>query len=116
MAKPPPFRFKPAKPSPKGDIETAQLEGTAETDAIYSDVFVVTNEAATNMASLFFYQRRMSDREVVFGGTEVGLRIPKAKCVGRIVMSAVGAQKLLEAMAKNRGFTLTPLNEEKEKE
>jgi hypothetical protein len=112
MAKPP-FQFKPAKSSlPKGGEQGVQLTGTDEAVASYSDIFVVANEAETHMASIYFYQRQLADREVFLGRTEKGLQ-PKAKCLARIIMSAPGIQALLEALAQNRGFTLTPINEEK---
>lgn len=107
MAKPP-FRYKPTKQAQKSGEEQVQLEGTADIDATYSDVFVVTNEAGTGMANLFFYQRLLGDREVILGTTDARVRAPKAKCVSRIVLSDMAIQKLLEALARNRGFTLTP--------
>ena len=112
MAKPP-FKFKPTtKPPPKE--EGVNLSGTDDVFASYADVFVVVNEAETAMASIYFYQRQYADREVFLGKTEKGLQPPKARCITRIVMSAPGVGALLEALAKNRGFTLSPINEEKE--
>jgi len=112
MAKPP-FQFKPSKPSSKGSGQEVALAGTGDVLASYSDVFVVTNEAATGMASIYFYQRQFGDREVVLGKTEEGLKAPRAKCISRIIMSSKGVGVLLEALAQNRGFTLTPIKEEK---
>ncbi len=101
------FVYKPSRSSPKGDKQQVQLDGSAEVLATYSDVFVVTNEGGTGIASIYFYQRRMADREVSLGTTDAGIRVPRAKCVSRIVMSPQAAQTLLEALAKNRGYTLT---------
>lgn len=114
MAKPP-FQFKPSKPSSKGSGDQAvALTGTGDVLASYSDVFVVTSESETGMASIYFYQRQFGDREVVLGKTEQGLKAPRAKCISRIIMSSPGIVVLLEALAKNRGFTLTPIKEGKE--
>lgn len=114
MAKPP-FQYKQTgKSIPKeGGVK---LSGTDEVVAIYSDVFVVVNEGETGMASIYFYQRQYADREVFLGHTEKGLQPPKAKCISRIILSVPGAQALLEALANNRGFTVTPIKEEKEKD
>ncbi len=111
MAKPP-FQFKQSKPSPKSDQKVA-LVGTSDVLASYADIFVVTNEGETGMSSIYFYQRQFSDREVVLGETEAKFRPPNAQCISRIIMSTPAIGALLEAMAKNRGFTLTPIKEEK---
>src|SRR5260370_5111379 len=112
MAKPP-FSYKPSRSSPKGDKQQVQLDGTAEVLATYSDVFVVTNEGGTGIASLYFYQRQIGDREVSLGTTDTGIRVPRAKCVSRIAMAPQAAQTLLEAFAKNRGYTLTQETKER---
>lgn len=94
-----------------GSTSEVQLVGTGEVPATYSDVFVVVNEAETGMGSLYFYQRLLADRGVALGHTETSataIYSPKAKCVSRIVMSQVGIDKLLGALAENRGFTITP--------
>ncbi|MDX6447522.1 MAG: hypothetical protein QOH71_4596 [Blastocatellia bacterium] len=109
MAKPP-FRYKPNKPATSRGIDEIQTVGSEEIPATYSDVFVVTNEAGTGVASIYFYQKTLPDRTAVFGGTEEGIRIPRAKCVSRIVMSPQSTDKLLEALAKNRGFTIARID------
>ena len=113
MAKPP-FRYRPNKPTPQQGEIKVQTVGTEEILATYADVFVVTNEAGTGMASLYFFQRVLPDRSAVLGGTEEGIRIAKAKCVSRMVMAPEAMDKLLEALAKNRGFTITRDNAEKD--
>jgi hypothetical protein len=114
MGKPPPFQFKPQKAATKGADAGVQLLGSGDVPATYSDVFVVTAEVETGMASIFFYQRLLADRTVVLGKTEERTQTTKAKCVHRIVMSSQGITALLQSLATNRGFTLTPIKKEKE--
>jgi hypothetical protein len=108
----PPFQFKPSKP-PSRQGQEVQLVGNADVVASYSDVFVVAHEAETGMASLYFYQRELPDRQVSLEKTEIGVAPNKARCVSRVVMSPQGIERLLTALAQNRGFTLTPIKEEK---
>lgn len=111
----PPFKYKPNKP--KASEPQIQLGGSDEVSAIYSDIFVVVNEGDTGLGSIYFYQRRLADRSVVLGRTETsGTLATTAKCIGRVLLSHPGIEKLLEALAENRGFTLTrksPSGEEK---
>jgi hypothetical protein len=106
MAKPP-FKFKPNKPTEGAKVE---LVGTADVNALYSDMFVVVNEGETGLGSIYFYQRSLSDRQVALGTIEtqtLAMVAPKAKCLGRVLLSQQGIEKLLQALAENRGFTLT---------
>lgn len=95
-------------------MEDLQLVGTDDVMALYSDVFVVAHEGDTGLGSIYFYQRQLSDRSAVLGRTEPGLTMKKAKCIGRILMSQPGIEKLLEALAENRGFIVTRKVVEKE--
>lgn len=93
-----------------------QLVGSSEVVAMYADVFVVVNEGETGLGSLYFYQRQLSDRNVELGEIETttgAFLAAKAKCIGRVLLSQQGVGKLLEALADNRGFTLTPKVKEK---
>lgn len=103
-----PFKFKPNKQtkalSSPGRIP---LVGTDEVVATYSDIFVLLNEQDTGLASIYFYQRRLVDRDMSLGQTEtITVAVGNAKCVGRVLLSQQGVEKLLEALAENRGFTL----------
>jgi hypothetical protein len=107
-----PFQFKSTgKPAGEG-ANTVKLIGSSEVLATYTDTFLVLNEAATGMASIYFYQRQVDDRTVQLGTTATGEWYAGAKCVSRIVMAPLAVQKLLAALAENRGFTLTPQQEE----
>src|SRR5262249_25458614 len=113
MAKPP-FKFRPTSVAAKVS-QTVKLHGSADVPVTYSDTFVVLNEAATGMASLYFYQRQLDDRSAQIGSTVTGELYSGAKCVSRIVLSPLAIEKLLIALAENRGFDLTPkAKEEKE--
>jgi len=111
----PPYKYKPNKTQPRRS--EVQLGGSDEVVATYSDVFVVVNEGDSGLGSIYFYQRRLADRNVVLGKTETsGTLNSTAKCIGRVLLSQQGIEKLLEALAENRGFTLTrksPSGEEK---
>ena len=98
---------------PSGNI---RLEGMDETAATYADVFVITTESDTNMASIYFFQSQVSAVPETRAGqlttTQMGAR-QKAKCVGRVILAPKGLEILLSAMAENRGFTLTPKTEDR---
>lgn len=67
------------------------------------------------MASLYFYQRHFDDSKTAeFGTTEGAELYAGAKCVSRIVMSRLAMDKLLVALAENRGFTLVPKEKREE--
>ena len=89
-----------------------QLVGTEEVFGTFADVFVVTNETETHTASLYFYQRQLSTAGSTRLGETQTYRTLKAKCFARIILSEKGIEKLLEALADNRGFTLTPKTKE----
>lgn len=104
----PPFKFKPSKTA-TASTARVELTGTDEVPAMYSDVFVVVNEADTGLGSIYFYQRRLRDRETALGTTDtftVSATSATAKCIGRVLLSQQGVEKLLEALAENRGFTV----------
>ena len=108
MAKPP-FKFKPNKPNKPAERADVELVGTGDVGAMYSDTFVVVNEGDTGLGSIYFYQRVLADRNVALGSMEtisVSMAKPKAKCITRILLSQNGIEKLLQALADNRGFTL----------
>jgi len=108
MAKPP-FKFKQAQAASPPVSQRVRLVDTEEIEATYSDVFVVVNEADTGLGSIYFYQRRLVDREAVLGATDtviVSGTTATARCRARILLSQQGIEKLLEALAENRGFTL----------
>src|SRR6266550_1104727 len=105
----PPFKYKPNKPATRilSSPERLPLVGTDEVQATYSDVFVILNEQDTGLASIYFYQRRLADRDMSLGETElITTASGNAKCVGRVLLSQQGVEKLLEALAENRGFTV----------
>lgn len=114
MAKPP-FKYKQKLAPIRPEVE---LIGTGDVVAMYSDVFVVVNEADTGLGSLYFYQRQLSDRNVALGTLEtsnVSVVAAQAKCVGRVLLSQAGIEKLLQALAENRGFTLARKPEKEQK-
>jgi len=90
--------------------EEVQLIGTGEAIGLYSDVFVVGTDAA-GIATFYFYQRVLEPSSAVMGATEHKL-VKSARCLARIIMSADGANKFLESLAENRGFTLVPKSTE----
>ncbi len=107
-----PFKFKPTGQSPSGRMseqkEDVKILGSSDILGLYSDVFLILNEAETGMANIYFYQRQIADSRATFGTTQpVGL-YSTARCISRIVMSKEGIDKLLGALAENRGYTLTP--------
>lgn len=71
-----PFQFKPTK-STQGN-QRVELVGTPDVVATFSDVFVVLNEAGTGMGSIYFYQRQLSDRDVILGASDT-MSIPRAR-------------------------------------
>jgi hypothetical protein len=115
----PPFKFKPKKQTKiLANPARLPLVGTDEVVATYADVFVLLNEQDTGLASIYFYQRRLADRDMALGTTEtVTITSGNAKCVGRVLLSQQGVEKLLEALAENRGFTLArkPRTEDEKK-
>ncbi|HKR59038.1 MAG TPA: hypothetical protein VJS64_04840, partial [Pyrinomonadaceae bacterium] len=106
----PPFKYRPAVPvgGRTEESRNVTITGSADVLALYSDVFLVVNEVETGMASIFFYQRQISDRGSTMGTTHTGNLYASARCISRIVMSKDGIEKLLGALAENRGYTLTP--------
>jgi hypothetical protein len=109
MAKPP-FKYRPSKPPAGGSDQRLPLSGSDEVPAVYTDLFVVVNEGEAGLGSIYFYQRRLLDREVGLGTTDtirVSGATAKAICVGRVILSQQGIEKLMEALAENRGFTVT---------
>ena len=119
MGKKPPFKFKPSRETKVlANPVRLPLVGTDEVAATYADVFVLLNEQDTGLASIYFYQRRLADSDVAIGTMETGtVAKGNAKCVGRVLLSQQGVEKLLEALAQNRGFTLVrkPRTEEEKK-
>jgi hypothetical protein len=106
MAKPP-FKYKTTQKKVLANPARLPLVGTDEVQATYSDVFVLLNEQDTGLASIYFYQRRLADRDMDLGKMEtIAVASGSAKCVGRVLLSQQGVEKLLEALAENRGFTL----------
>jgi hypothetical protein len=103
----PPFNYKPTHKRITVQ-QGLKLSGASEIPASYSDTFVVLNEAETGMASLYFYQRQFDDSKTTEYGTTEGDLYGGAKCISRIVMSRVAIDKLLIALAENRGFNLVP--------
>lgn len=112
----PPFKFKPNKRTKiLANPARLPLVGTDEVAATYADVFVLLNEQDTGLASIYFYQRRLADTDMALGKTEtIAVASGNAKCVGRVLLSQPGVEKLLEALADNRGFTLVRKPETKE--
>src|SRR5436190_20870160 len=106
MAKPA-FNYKASKPNKSASRQEVELIGTSDVHALYSDTFVVVNEGDAGLGSIYFYQRMLSDRHVALGTMEtstIAMAAPKAKCIGRVLLSQVGIEKLLQALAENRGF------------
>jgi hypothetical protein len=108
MGKKPPFQFKQDKRTKVlANPLRLPLVGTDEVVATYSDVFVILNEQDSGLASIYFYQRRLADTDMEIGTIETRTVIKgNAKCVGRVLLSQQGVEKLIEALAENRGFTL----------
>jgi len=115
----PPFQFKPNKTKVVPNRGRLPLVGTEDVAATYADIFVMLNEQDTGLASIYFYQRRLADMDIATGETEtLTIGSGSAKCVGRLLLSQRGVEKLLEALAENRGFTVvrkTQTEEEKKK-
>jgi|GEM_PF-6122914 len=111
MAKPP-FKYKSTPPRPTSvtgvQPQDVSLAGTGDALGLYSDVFLVVNEVESGMANIFFYQRQLADRGATLGTTQTGSLYSSARCITRIVMSKDGIEKLLVALAENRGYTIIP--------
>lgn len=104
----------PHKAATASTSQEMQLVGTEEVFGTFADVFVIANETDTHTASLYFYQRQLSTTGTTILGETQTYRTLKAKCFARIILSEPGVAKLLEALADNRGFTLTPKTEEQQ--
>lgn len=95
----------------KADLE-GQLDyiGVGDVQALYADAFLVVG--AGEAFSILFFQNQIPDIQRGVVGSTGQIQTKTTKCIARLVLSPNGFDKLLEAMAGNRGFTLQPRKEE----
>jgi hypothetical protein len=88
--------------------ESFELTGAEDVPATYTDIFAVATEAETGMSTIYFFQRHPDAQ--IFSGSQgtVEDATRKGRCVARMLLSSKGVDALLQALAQNQGFTLTP--------